>query len=144
MTSNALPRLSSAHMPVDQVVYAMYDAIDTGHASKAAPFFADHAVWDHPSRPLNGAEEIGAFLSQRESDTSQRTVHVLTNVRVNERPSGDYTVDSVVFVHHADSEAKEWHLQRIVRMRQVVRLVGGTLQIAYHGPQPDFASEQTE
>ena len=141
MSSNAVSQLTSARVAADQVVYAMYDAIDTGHASRAAPFFADDAVWDHPSRALTGAREIGAFLDNREGDSSYRTVHVLTNVRVNERSSGEYAVDSVVFVYHADGKTDEWRLQRIARMRQIIRSIRGKWRIAYHGPQPDTASD---
>ena len=59
------------------VVLALYEAIDTGHATEGASLFADDAVFDHPEKVFRGIEEIRGFLSARESDADRHTIHVL-------------------------------------------------------------------
>jgi len=109
-------------------VLALYEAIDTGHATEAGVLFTDDAVFDHPEQVFRGIEEIRGFLSRRESDTDRRTIHVLNNTRIAEADEGEREVSSVVFIYSPDAGG-DWHLHRVARMRHVVRAVDGQWRI---------------
>jgi hypothetical protein len=114
--------------PAD-VVLALYEAIDSGYATRAGTLFTDDAIFDHPEQTFRGIDEIRGFLSRREGDTSRHTVHVLNNTRIAELPGGERDVSSVVFIYSPDAEG-EWGLHRVVRMRHVVRSLEGQYRIA--------------
>ena len=110
------------------VVLALYEAIDTGHATEGASLFADDAVFDHPEKVFRGIEEIRGFLSARESDADRHTIHVLGNTRVSEAPDGAREISSVVFIYSPGAE-DDWHLHRVARMRHTVQVVDGQWRI---------------
>jgi len=128
MSTESSPSTPGKGASAVDVVLALYEAIDTGHATEAGVLFTDDAVFDHPEQVFRGIEEIRGFLSRRESDTDRRTIHVLNNTRIAEADEGEREVSSVVFIYSPDAGG-DWHLHRVARMRHVVRAVDGQWRI---------------
>jgi hypothetical protein len=127
MSIQSSPSATESESALD-VVLALYEAIDTGHATEAAGLFTDDAVFDHPEKVFQGIEEIRGFLSGRESDADRHTIHVLNNTRVSEAADGAREISSVVFIYSPSAEG-DWHLHRVARMRHTVRVVDSQWRI---------------
>ena len=121
--------------PAVSVVLGLYEAIDSGRATAALELFTPDAVFEGPGGVLEGTGEISAFLTARERRTERRTVHVLTNVVARRLDERDIEVRGVMMIHTPDA-AGDWHMERLLRVRHVVRTVEGTVLIVARRREP--------
>ena len=134
---------TDARDPAVSVVLGLYEAIDAGRATAALELFTADAVFEGPNGLYKGAAEISAFLTAREANTERRTVHVFANVDTRQLDERDVEVRGVMLIHTPDT-AGDWQLERLTRVRHVVRAVDGAALIAARIREPLQAPTATE
>lgn len=74
------------------LLVAYLTAVDHHRAMDAMPCFIEDAQIVARGQQLNGREEIGRFLAERQADSSRHTAHLIVNE---------------VF-HHVDADSADW------------------------------------
>ena len=134
---------TGARDPAFSIVLGLYEAIDSGRATAALDLFAADAVFEGPTGLLEGAAEISGFLTARERNTERRTVHVLNNVVIRQLDERDVEVRGVMMIYTPDAVG-HWQLERVLRVRHVVRTVEGATQIVARLREPLESPAATE
>ena len=134
---------SDGRDPAVSVVLGLYEAIDAGRATAALDLFTTDAVFEGPDGVRRGAAEIADFLAAREANTERRTVHVYANVDTRQLDDRDVEVRGVMLIHTPD-RAGDWQLERLTRVRHVVRTADGTTLIVERRREPLQSPTATE
>ena len=78
---------------------------------------------------IEGREAISNFLGSREDNKDRHTVHSVSNVELHPLDDGDAVVRAVVMIHASVVDGL-WELERVTRIKHVLRFVDGEFLIA--------------
>ena len=108
-----IDQIQGARSACHDLLIAFLTAVDHHRAMDAMPCFAEDAQIVARGQQLNGREEIGRFLAERQADSSRHTAHLIVNevfdhvdadsveldarvVRLLHEPPNGYRIDQVV------------------------------------------------
>ena len=136
-----IDQIQGARSACHDLLIAFLTAVDHHRAMDAMPCFAEDAQIVARGQQLNGREEIGRFLAERQADSSRHTAHLIVNEVFDHVDADSVELDArVVLLLHEPPNG--YRIDQVVETTQTFRLTTVGWRISQRNEWPLHGHDQ--